>query len=259
MFTAEKFDADQWAEIFHNAGARFAGPVAEHHDGFSMWDTATSRWNAAQMGLKRDIVAALEKAYRAKGMKYMVAMHHAEHWWFFPHWLKVSTSPTRASRSSMARPHNTRSGDPARGVGPRGRMAHAGPAEQGVPARSGASALHEVVDRFQPDYIWFDFGLRYIQEQYKKDFLAYYYNKGLEWDREVAGHLQVVGPCPRRRRSSISNSAAWPTRPISSWITDTTVDDGQAWGLHEECPLQVGDRHCRSTSSITSRRTATCC
>ena len=34
MFKAEKFDADEWAEIFKSSGARFAGPVAEHHDGF---------------------------------------------------------------------------------------------------------------------------------------------------------------------------------------------------------------------------------
>src|SRR6056300_1663755 len=32
LFKAEKFDADEWAELFEKAGARFAGPVAEHHD-----------------------------------------------------------------------------------------------------------------------------------------------------------------------------------------------------------------------------------
>jgi alpha-L-fucosidase len=50
MFTGEKFNANEWADLFQKAGARFAGPVAEHHDGFSMWDTKYSEWNAAKMG-----------------------------------------------------------------------------------------------------------------------------------------------------------------------------------------------------------------
>ena len=44
MFTAEKFDPDEWAELFKQAGAKFAGPVGEHHDGFAMWDTRYSKW-----------------------------------------------------------------------------------------------------------------------------------------------------------------------------------------------------------------------
>jgi alpha-L-fucosidase len=50
LFTADKFDADEWADLFQKAGARYAGPVAEHHDGFAMWDTEWSEWNAANMG-----------------------------------------------------------------------------------------------------------------------------------------------------------------------------------------------------------------
>ena len=75
-FTAEKFDADEWAELFEKAGARFAGPVAEHHDGFAMWDTEHSEWNAAKMGPRRDIVGELEKAIKRRGMKYVTAFHH---------------------------------------------------------------------------------------------------------------------------------------------------------------------------------------
>jgi len=52
MFTADKFDADEWADLFQKAGAKFSGPVAEHHDGFAMWDTKYSDWNAAKMGPK---------------------------------------------------------------------------------------------------------------------------------------------------------------------------------------------------------------
>ena len=50
QFTAERFDADAWAALFRRAGARFVVPVAEHHDGFAMYDSALSEWTAARMG-----------------------------------------------------------------------------------------------------------------------------------------------------------------------------------------------------------------
>ena len=84
MFTGEKFNADEWADLFQKAGARFAGPVAEHHDGFAMWDTKYSEWNAAKMGPKRDVVGELAKAIKKRNMKFVTAFHHAENWLYFP-------------------------------------------------------------------------------------------------------------------------------------------------------------------------------
>ncbi len=86
-FSGEKFDADEWAEIFKGAGAQYAGPVGEHHDGFCLWDSAYTEWKATKMGPKRDVVGELAKAMRQQDMRFMVALHHAENWWFFPHWI----------------------------------------------------------------------------------------------------------------------------------------------------------------------------
>jgi len=83
MFKAEHFDADAWAELFAQAGAKFAGPVAEHHDGFAMWDSEVTPWNVADMGPQRDITGELEKAIRAQGMKFIATFHHAFAWDYF--------------------------------------------------------------------------------------------------------------------------------------------------------------------------------
>ena len=77
LFTAEKFDAAEWAALFKKAGARFAGLVTEHHDGFSMWDSECTPWNAADMGPKKDIVGLLEKSIKGQGMKFITTFHHA--------------------------------------------------------------------------------------------------------------------------------------------------------------------------------------
>src|SRR4051812_37483793 len=82
-FTAEHFDATQWVALFKAAGARYIVPVAEHHDGFAMYDSDMTRWSAAKMGPKRDIIGELAKAVRAEGLVFGLSSHRVEHWWFF--------------------------------------------------------------------------------------------------------------------------------------------------------------------------------
>jgi alpha-L-fucosidase len=69
--------------LFEEAGARFVVPVAEHHDGFAMYDCSFSDWTAVKMGPKRDIVGELAAAVRRHGLTFGVSSHRAEHWWFF--------------------------------------------------------------------------------------------------------------------------------------------------------------------------------
>ena len=56
MFRAEKFDPEKWAALFDEAGARYVVPVAEHHDGFQMYKSEISHWNAYEMGPCRDVL-----------------------------------------------------------------------------------------------------------------------------------------------------------------------------------------------------------
>lgn len=78
------FDPDEWASLFDSAGAKFAGPVAEHHDGFSDWDSKVNEWNSVVKGPKLDLARLFATAIRAKGMKFMMSMHHA--WNFNGYW-----------------------------------------------------------------------------------------------------------------------------------------------------------------------------
>ena len=77
MFKAEKFNAKEWVDLFEKAGARYAGPVAEHHDGFSMWDSEITPWNSMDKGPMKDITGELEKEIKLRGMKFITTFHHA--------------------------------------------------------------------------------------------------------------------------------------------------------------------------------------
>src|SRR5579863_1180195 len=82
-FRAERFNADEWAELFRKSGAKYVVPVAEHHDGFPMFDYDFTDWSAAKMGPKRDVVGELATAVRKQGLHFGASSHRAEHWWFY--------------------------------------------------------------------------------------------------------------------------------------------------------------------------------
>ena len=82
MFKAEGFDPSAWAELFKKAGAKYVVPVAEHHDGFAMYDSGLSDWTAAKMGPHRDVIGDLAKAVRARGLRFGVSSHRVEHDFF---------------------------------------------------------------------------------------------------------------------------------------------------------------------------------
>ena len=85
MFRAEKFDAGEWIRLFKQAGAEYVMPVAEHHDGFQMYDSELSCWNAKKMGPKRDILGELSEECAKAGIKNCASSHRVEHWFFMGH------------------------------------------------------------------------------------------------------------------------------------------------------------------------------
>ncbi|MFW5998282.1 MAG: alpha-L-fucosidase [Halanaerobiaceae bacterium] len=231
MFTGDKFDAVEWAKLFKKAGAQFAGPVGEHHDGFAMWDSKETKWNAAQMGPRCDVVGELEKAIRKQGLRFMVAMHHAENWWFYPHWEeKYDTSDPEYS-DLYGSIHNQ---EWAENVPETKNMDLFEFWElQDKPDKEfldmWLNKIIEIIDIYSPDLLWFDNGIKFIQEHYKKEFLSYYYNKEKDWNKGVVvtykGH-QIVPDC------GVVDLELGRFNKLTyhDWITDTTVDDGSGWG-----------------------------
>jgi len=223
MFTADKFDADEWADLFQKAGARYAGPVAEHHDGFAMWDTKYSDWNAAKMGPKRDVVGELEAAIKKRDMKYVTAFHHAANWFFFP----VSDKQ-----------YDT--GDP-KNSGLYGQYHLPGEKRNQEFIDEWYGKIIEVIDNYSPDFIWFDFALDEIPEGYVKDFLAYYYNHADENGKEVVvtykGHDLVPGSGVRDLELG-----QMPHLTYNEWITDNSVDDRGAWGYANDLTFKTPNR-----------------
>lgn len=82
-FKAEKWDPDEWAELFAEVGAKYVVMTAEHHDGWANWDSDLTPWNAVDKGPKRDLVGDLGEAVRKLGLKYAPSYHRERHQSFF--------------------------------------------------------------------------------------------------------------------------------------------------------------------------------
>jgi alpha-L-fucosidase len=113
MFKAEHFDPQEWARLFREAGAKYVVPVAEHHDGFPMYESDLTDWCAGKMGPKRDVLGELAKAIRAEGLHFGASSHRAEHDWFFDGGRKFDsdvTDPRFAAFYGPAHPRLLRPG-----------------------------------------------------------------------------------------------------------------------------------------------------
>ena len=215
MFTAEKFNADEWAKLFKDAGAQFAGPVAEHSDGFAMWDSELTEWNSAKMGPKKDIVKLMADAVRKQGMKYIITYHR--HWLYawYPTWDK-----------------STDAGDP-KYAGLYGPYVPKGSFKMGekVPTaypddkfnQEWLDRLNELMDKYEPDIIWFDNKMNIIGEKYRMLFLANFYNNAEKWGKEVVCTYKAKDMAEGSAVLDLERSRMSEMKPFP-WLTDDSID-----------------------------------
>jgi alpha-L-fucosidase len=83
---AAKWDPDHLISLYKKAGAKYFVSMGVHHDNFDLWDSKYTRWNAANMGPKRDIVGTWAKAARSQGLRFGVT----EHLWISYKWFSVA-------------------------------------------------------------------------------------------------------------------------------------------------------------------------
>jgi alpha-L-fucosidase len=154
-------DPDSFAQLFVDAGARFAGPVMEHHDGFSMWDSKVNPWNSVDVpgGPELNLAKLWTDAFRNKGLKVLAAMHHAFHFNGFYANVPKQTDP----KLILFYAQQSRTAE----------------------NQLWYDKLKEVIDEFQPDILWQDFDLSAVDQTQLLNFLSYYFNQEAVWGKQV--------------------------------------------------------------------------
>ncbi|WP_347840648.1 alpha-L-fucosidase [uncultured Draconibacterium sp.] len=238
LFKAEHFNAEEWATLFEKAGARFAGPVAEHHDGYSMWDSEITPWNTKDTGPGRDITGELEKAIKGKGMKFITTFHHAKQLQRY----KGKEAEEIANNEDNSRGAFRHSHYPLfDGMPPtvddeKLNYLYGNIPEDEWNEKVWFGKLKEVIDKYQPDIIWFDSWLDQVPENYRQKFCAYYLNEAEKWGREVVivrkqNDLPLecsVDDLEKSRKNKLEEK---------SWMTDETVSTG-SWCYTQDLKIK---------------------
>ena len=154
--------------LFKAAGAKYVIPVADHHDGFAMYKSNITRWNAYDMGPQRDVLGELFRAGREKGLIMGCSSHYAFNWSFYNKKDNFDTSDPQYADLYSSKGNNL---------------------NEPVSAEFKKiwwNRTIDLIDNYQPDILWLDF---YVDipdfEDLRPKLAAYYYNKGIEWKKEV--------------------------------------------------------------------------
>jgi alpha-L-fucosidase len=228
-FTADKFDAGRWAELFRKAGARYVVPVAEHHDGFPMYDCRFTEWSAARMGPKRDIVGELAAAVRKEGLHFGVSSHRAEHWWFFDQGMLFDSDVKDPGNLGLYGPARSRE-----------------LAEKRIEPPDNAflddwlARTSELVEKYRPELVWFDWWIEQTAfEPYLRRFAAFYYNRGAEWGSGAVINYKNESFPPRAAVLDLERGQLADIRPLF-WQTDTAISKN-SWGYVEPQDYKTAD------------------
>ena len=212
LFKPTKFDAEVWADVFHKSGAKFMGPIGVFHDNYLNWDSDVSRWNSMDMA-GVDIAGDLEKAIRAKGMKFLITYHHAFTWYWYYHSFAFDGGV----------PGNEDLYGKVHGFSSDGDSFEPYPDEEFE--ERWFQILKESADKYSPDLYWFDMGLELLSDEVRKKAFAYLLNHAEQKNQDIGLCYKIkfdVCIPPRAGILDYEKGRSTGLRP-DPWLSDTPL------------------------------------
>ena len=141
----EKWNPQEWAKLFKNAGAKYVVLVTKHHDGFLLWPSKYTNPKREKYVASRNIVNELTNSIKSEGMKMGFYYSTSFDWTF-------NLEPIDARASDMTNGITT-------------------------PEYTEYVKNHwyELIDDYEPSILWSDIGAPPLLDLF--ELFAYYYNK----------------------------------------------------------------------------------
>jgi alpha-L-fucosidase len=249
MFTAEHFSAQEWADLFKKSGAKFAGLVAQHHDGFAMWNSNINPWNAKAMGPKKDILGELYGELKKNNLKTIATFHHERLLQRYAtdtaKWAKNTPDPGWDSHFPYHPEYITSTTDPKLRL-LYGNMPEAEFYDYWL------NQVNEVVDNYSPDIIWFDSWLDIIPENYRQKMVAHHFNTAVSrGQKPVVAYKQEDLPA-NVGMLDIEQGGKKELSP-DYWMTDITISYG-SWCYTNGQTYKTPDLVIRNMIDVWSKK-----
>ena len=238
LWKAEKWDPDRLMEMYKKAGARYFVSMGVHHDNFDLWNSKFNKWNAVNMGPKRDVVGDWQKAAKKQGLKFGVSEHlGASFTWF-------QTSHGSDKTGPLA-------GVPYDGADPKYQDLYHFPAkadDKGWYSNDPRwhqiwfNRIQDLVDQYQPDLLYTDGGVPFGNEV-GRSLVAHLYNSSA---KRTGGAPETVYTCKQDSKGGMwiqdVERGVLPGIQPAPWQTDTSIGDwyynrnwkyrGADWVIH---------------------------
>ena len=224
LFRAESFDPEAWATLFARSGAKYVVPVAEHHDGFQMYRSAISHWNAFEMGPRRDVLGELSAACRSKGLVMGASSHRIEHWFFLGHGREFDSDIHEPLvRGDFYWPSMPE---------PKWHDIYGQPAPSREYMEDWLMRTCELIDRYHPSIIYFDWWIEHsAAKPWIRKLAAYYYNQAAARGEEVVINYKHDAFLFGAAVPDVERGQFNEIKPFI-WQTDTSVARN-SWGYTE--------------------------
>jgi len=220
LWKAEKWDPDRLMALYKKAGARYFVSMGSHHDDFFLWNSKLHKWNAVNMGPRRDVVGEWQKAAQKVGLRFGVSEHlGASFTWF--------QSSHRADKTGP------KAGVPYDGADPQYQDLYHFPAEPNDRGwystnprwqQQWYDCIKELVDTYHPDLLYTDGGVPFGNEV-GRSLIAHLYNADAA---RHGGRVEVVYNCKQRsegRWVEDLERGIMPKVEPYPWQTDTSIGD----------------------------------
>lgn len=219
LWKAERWNPEELMKLYKRVGAKYFVSMGTHHDNFFLWNSKIHRWNAVNMGPKKDVLGLWQKAAQKEGLRFGVSEHLAASYT----WFQTAHGSDRTG---------DKAGVPYDGNDPQYEdlyHAKAAPGDNGwlttnpVWHKEWLGCITELIDNYHPDLLYSDSALPF--GDVGRAMISHFYNQDIT---KNGGRLDAVYNCKESSKGRFVRDVERGVLDSISefpWQTDTSIGD----------------------------------